>query len=194
MDELQLIQSKIYEIRGQKVMLDFDLAEMYEVETRALNQAVKRNIERFPEDFMYQLAKDEWQNMSSQFVMTSRNKRPKTAIPLAFTEHGVKCAQKQYSYPSKCFNRSCLRRHPSTDSQSTGRQSGGTGETDKGTPSLHGRSFSICFSSSPTLSTGGLAISWRMATKARMILILICIAAFEFKTLLSMATPNSVKA
>ena len=125
MDELQLIQSRIYEIRGQKVMLDFDLAEMYEVETRALNQAVKRNIERFPEDFMFQLAKDEWQNMSSQFVMTSRNKRPKTAIPLAFTEHGVKCAQKQYSYPSKCFNRSCLRRHPSTDSQSTGRQSGG---------------------------------------------------------------------
>ncbi|RHI70911.1 ORF6N domain-containing protein, partial [Bacteroides uniformis] len=52
MDELQLIQSKIYGIRGQKVMLDFDLAEMYEVETRALNQAVKRNIERFPEDFM----------------------------------------------------------------------------------------------------------------------------------------------
>ena len=48
MDELQLIQSRIYEIRGQKVMLDFDLAEMYEVETRALNQAVKRNIERFP--------------------------------------------------------------------------------------------------------------------------------------------------
>ena len=141
MDELQLIQSKIYEIRGQKVMLDFDLAEMYEVETRVLNQAVKRNIERFPEDFMFQLAKDEWQNMSSQFVMTSRNKRPKTAIPLAFTEHGVKCAQKQYSYPNKCFNRSCLRRHPPADSQSTGRQSGGIGETDKGTPSLHGRSF-----------------------------------------------------
>ena len=89
MDELQLIQSRIYEIRGQKVMLDFDLAEMYEVETRALNQAVKRNIERFPEDFMFQLAKDEWQNMSSQFVMTSRNKRPKAAVPLAFTEHGV---------------------------------------------------------------------------------------------------------
>ena len=63
MNELQLIQSKIYGIRGQKVMLDFDLAEMYEVETRVLNQAVKRNIERFPEDFMFQLAKDEWQNM-----------------------------------------------------------------------------------------------------------------------------------
>ena len=89
MDELQLIQSKIYEIRGQKVMLDFDLAEMYEVETRVLNQAVKRNIERFPEDFMFQLTKEEWENMSSQFVMTSRSKRPKTAMPLVFTEHGV---------------------------------------------------------------------------------------------------------
>ena len=102
---------------------------------------MKRNIERFPEDFMYQLAKDEWQNMSSQFVMTSRNKRPKTAIPLAFTEHGVKCAQKQYSYPSKCFNRSCLRRHPSTDSQSAGRQGRGVGKTDEGVEGLHGRSI-----------------------------------------------------
>ena len=89
MNELQLIQSKIYEIRGQKVMLDFDLAEMYEVETRVLNQAVKRNIERFPEDFMFQLTKEEWENMSSQFVMTSRSKRPKTATPLVFTKHGV---------------------------------------------------------------------------------------------------------
>ena len=89
MNELQLIQSKIYEIRGQKVMLDFDLAEMYEVETRVLNQAVKRNIERFPVDFMFQLTAKEWENMSSQFVMTSRSKRPKTAMPLAFTEHGV---------------------------------------------------------------------------------------------------------
>ena len=89
MNELQLIQSKIYEIRGQKVMLDFDLAEMYEVETRVLNQAVKRNIERFPDDFMFQLTAEEWQKMSSQFVMTSRAKRPKSALPLAFTEHGV---------------------------------------------------------------------------------------------------------
>ena len=89
MNELQLIQSKIYEIRGQKVMLDFDLAEMYEVETRVLNQAVKRNIERFPDDFMFQLTAEELQKMSSQFVMTSRSKRPKTAMPLAFTEHGV---------------------------------------------------------------------------------------------------------
>lgn len=89
MEQLQLIQSKIYEIRGQKVMLDFDLAEMYQVETRILNQAVKRNIDRFPEDFMFQLTAAEWGSMSSQFVMTSRTKRPKSAVPLAFTEHGV---------------------------------------------------------------------------------------------------------
>jgi hypothetical protein len=85
--ELQVIQNKIYEIRGQRVMLDFDLAKMYDVETRVLNQSVKRNIERFPIDFMFQLTENEWNNMSSQFVMTS--KRPKSALPLVFTEHGV---------------------------------------------------------------------------------------------------------
>ena len=69
-------------------MLDFDLAEIYHVETRVLNQAVKRNIRRFPEDFMFQLTKKEWEYISSQFVMTSRSKRPKSAYPLAFTEHG----------------------------------------------------------------------------------------------------------
>lgn len=77
------------EIRVQKVMLDFDLAEMYQVETRVLNQSVKRNIDRFPKDFMFQLTLEEWESISSQFVMTSRLKRPKSAIPLAFTEHGV---------------------------------------------------------------------------------------------------------
>ena len=86
---LTLIQSKIYEVRGQKVMLDFDLAEMYQVETRILNQSVKRNQSRFPEDFMFQLTNEEWEDMSSKFVMTSRAKRPKSALPLAFTEHGV---------------------------------------------------------------------------------------------------------
>lgn len=89
MEQIQVIQSKIYEIRDQKVMLDFDLAEIYQVETRVLNQAVKRNIERFPKDFMFQLMVDEWEVISSQFVMTSRMKRPKSAMPLAFTEHGV---------------------------------------------------------------------------------------------------------
>lgn len=87
--ELQVIHEKIYEIRGQKVMLDFDLAELYEVETRALNQAVKRNIDIFPDDFMFQITKKEWKTMLSQIVMTYPIKRPKTALPLAFTEHGV---------------------------------------------------------------------------------------------------------
>ena len=87
--EIQAIQTKIYEIRGQKVMFDFDLAELYEVETRVLNQAVKRNIKRFPPDFMFQLSKSEWENMSSQIVMTYPIKRPKTALPLAFTEQGL---------------------------------------------------------------------------------------------------------
>jgi hypothetical protein len=89
------IQNKIYEARGIKVMLDFDLAELYEVETRVLNQSIKRNIESFPDDFMFRLTTEEWAEissiqslmMSSQSVMTS--KRPKSALPYAFTEHGV---------------------------------------------------------------------------------------------------------
>ena len=89
MNEIELIQNKIYEIRGQRVMLDFDLAELYAVETRVLNQAVKRNIERFPPDFMFLLSKEEWTLISSQFVMTSRAKRPKSSPPFAFTEHGA---------------------------------------------------------------------------------------------------------
>jgi hypothetical protein len=68
--QLQIIQQKIFEIRGQKVMLDFDVAVLYEVETRVLNQSVKRNIKRFPKDFMFQLTKKEWNSMSSQIVMT----------------------------------------------------------------------------------------------------------------------------
>jgi hypothetical protein len=87
--ELKKIQTKIYEVRNQKVMLDFDLAELYEVETRVLNQAVKRNLDIFPEDFMFRLSQKEWDDMSSQIVMTSSSKRPKTALPLVFTEHGV---------------------------------------------------------------------------------------------------------
>jgi hypothetical protein len=66
--ELQVIREKIYEIRGQKVMLDFDLAGLYGVETKVFNQAVKRNINRFPEDFMFQLTAEEWN--SSQIVMS----------------------------------------------------------------------------------------------------------------------------
>lgn len=88
--ELTLIQTRIHEIREQKVMLDFDLANLYEVETRTLNQSVKRNIKRFPIDFMFQLTKEEWQNMSSQIVMTSEQaKRNISVIPYAFTEQGL---------------------------------------------------------------------------------------------------------
>ena len=93
---LTVIQNKIYEINGIKIMLDYDLAELYEVETRAMNQAIKRNIDSFPEDFMFRLTKEEWEEMStsstfvfmsSQSVMTY--KRPKSALPYVFTEHGV---------------------------------------------------------------------------------------------------------
>ncbi len=86
---LQHIQSKIYEIRKQKIMLDFDLAELYQVETRVLNQSVKRNNARFPADFMFQLTEKEWMFISSQIVMTSASKRPKSALPYAFTEQGL---------------------------------------------------------------------------------------------------------
>ena len=83
MNEMTVIQSKIHEIRGQRVMLDFDLAAMYEVETRVLNQAVKRNIERFPDDFMFQLTKGEFEILKSQIVISTQK------MPFAFTEQGV---------------------------------------------------------------------------------------------------------
>ena len=77
MDQSDNIQNLIYVIRGQHVMLDFDLARLYEVEPRSLNQTVKRNARRFPQDFMFQLTEQEWILISSQFVTTSRMKRPK---------------------------------------------------------------------------------------------------------------------
>lgn len=85
--ELQIIQNRIYEIRGLKVILDYDLAELYEVETRALNQAVKRNMKRFPIDFMFQLNEEEAEILKSQFVTSSWGGTRK--LPFAFTEHGV---------------------------------------------------------------------------------------------------------
>ena len=86
-DEMILIHNLIYEIRGQKVMLDFDLARLYRVETKVLNQAVKRNMKRFPPDFMFQLSAEEVLNLRSQFVTSS--KRKLSAPPFAFTEQGV---------------------------------------------------------------------------------------------------------
>jgi hypothetical protein len=85
--ELQTIQSKIYEIRGRKAMLDFDLAEMYGIETKRLKEAVRRNIERFPDDFMFTLTKEESINLRSQ-IATSRWGGSRYQ-PFAFTEQGV---------------------------------------------------------------------------------------------------------
>ena len=85
--ELSIIQSKIYEIRGFKVILDYDLAELYMAKTKALNQAVKRNIRRFPSDFMFQLTKQEFINLRSQYVTS--NWGGTRYLPYAFTEHGV---------------------------------------------------------------------------------------------------------
>ena len=84
----ETIVEKIFIIRGQKVMLDRDLAEMYGVEVRVLNQAVKRNSIRFPEDFMFQLTKEEDDSLRSQFVILKRGKHSKY-FPFAFTEQGV---------------------------------------------------------------------------------------------------------
>ena len=85
--ELSIIQY-IYEVRGVRVMFDFDIAKRYEVETRALKQAVKRNIERFPPDFMFILTEQEVENMVSQFVIPSK-KHLGGAFPFAFTQEGV---------------------------------------------------------------------------------------------------------
>lgn len=90
----EVLMRKIYEIRGQKVMLDSDLAELYQVETRVLNQAVKRNLRRFPEDFMFELSQEEWANLISQFVTSSQPDGNvgwggRRKLPLVFTEQGV---------------------------------------------------------------------------------------------------------
>ena len=105
--KIEIIQNKIYEIRGEKVMLDFDIAHLYEVETRVFNQAIKRNIQSFPKDFMFRLTAKEWKEMisqivissdlelemnnnnSSQIVMSSRKHRVEKYLPYVFTEHGV---------------------------------------------------------------------------------------------------------
>ncbi|MEG2318087.1 MAG: ORF6N domain-containing protein [Rikenellaceae bacterium] len=88
MEELQIIQSKIYEIRGKKVMLDRDLADLYQVETKAINRAVKRNIERFPDRFMFQLTKEEISRYQFGTMNGVRGTNIKY-LPYAFTEQGV---------------------------------------------------------------------------------------------------------
>ena len=88
--EVQAIQNKIYEIRNQQVMFDFDLAELYEVETKVFNQAVKRNLDSFPVDFMFQLTETEWQEDWAKKVSAgARKNRGGVYSPYVFTEHGV---------------------------------------------------------------------------------------------------------
>lgn len=90
MPKSEIISHKIIEIRGHKVLLDFDLATLYNTETRTLKQAVRRNIHRFPEDFMFELTKDEWNSIRSQIVIlkSGRGQHSKY-LPFAFTEQGV---------------------------------------------------------------------------------------------------------
>ena len=93
--ELQIIQKRIYEVRGCRVMFDFDLAGIYQVETRALKQAVRRNIDRFPEDFMFELTKLEFDSLRSQIVTLNESEESKGRgrhskyLPFVFTEQGV---------------------------------------------------------------------------------------------------------
>jgi hypothetical protein len=89
--EIDILQTKIYEIRGLRVMLDFDLSLLYEVETRVLNQSVKRNSDRFPSDFMFQLSKQEFDNLKSQIVISSSETTwgGIRKLPFAFSEQGV---------------------------------------------------------------------------------------------------------
>ena len=91
MEQLQVIQSKIYEVRGQKVMLDKDLAELYQVTTGNLNKAVKRNIKRFPPDFMFQLTDEEWEALRFQNGIIKKGGRGEHTkyLPHAFTEQGL---------------------------------------------------------------------------------------------------------
>ncbi|TAK54524.1 MAG: ORF6N domain-containing protein [Bacteroidetes bacterium] len=85
---LETIEKKIFFIRGQKVMLDKDLAELYGVETKVLKRAVKRNVERFPEDFMFELTEEEYASLRYHFGTLKRGKHSKY-LPYAFTEQGV---------------------------------------------------------------------------------------------------------
>ncbi len=85
--DLQMIQRKIYEIRGQRVMLDFDLAELYGIETKYLKRSVKNNIRRFPPDFMFELTKEEFDSLRCNFSTSKRGGI--RYMPFAFSEHGV---------------------------------------------------------------------------------------------------------
>ena len=85
----EVVMSKIYEIRGEKVMIDRDLAELYGVETKRLKEAVRRNASRFPEDFMFEMTKDEFENWRTQFATSKSDQMGLRYAPFCFTEQGV---------------------------------------------------------------------------------------------------------
>jgi len=85
----EVVISKIYLVRSHKVMLDIDLAELYNVETGRLNEQVKRNLDRFPVDFMFQLTHKEWESLRSQFAISKKGRGGRRYTPFVFTEHGV---------------------------------------------------------------------------------------------------------
>ena len=85
--ELELIKNQIHEIRGKRVILDFELAKMYQTETKRLKESVRRNIRRFPSDFMFELTSDEWNELRTQFATSKKGGT--TRPPFAFTEQGV---------------------------------------------------------------------------------------------------------
>jgi len=87
--ELQIIQNKIFEVRGYRVMLDFDLAELYNVKTKVLKQAVKRNIQRFPSDFMFELDKEEFHQLVTNCDQFPESLKHSSVSPMVFTEQGV---------------------------------------------------------------------------------------------------------
>ncbi|MEN9987222.1 MAG: hypothetical protein RLZZ585_261 [Bacteroidota bacterium] len=85
--EIAHIKNRIHEVRGMRIMLDFDLAQLYTIETKRLKESVRRNIKRFPEDFMFELTSNEWENLRTQIATSSWG--GKRYLPFAFTEQGI---------------------------------------------------------------------------------------------------------
>jgi hypothetical protein len=102
MEIMMSIQNRIYEIRGERVMLDRDLAALYEVQTKALNQAVKRNITRFPPDFMFQLTYDEFENLRSQIESLERSQPSRSQIVTLKTSRGQNLKYLPFAFTELC--------------------------------------------------------------------------------------------
>ena len=100
--ELVIIQQKIYEVRNQKVMLDFDLAELYEIQTRVLKQSVKRNIDRFPKDFMFQLTREEWNELITNCDNLPQGIKLALLLLMLLQNMVLQCLQRYYAAKELC--------------------------------------------------------------------------------------------